>query len=79
MPMDDLDRQAIKRGDCELIPANVSDRDLQDEMNSRTFKKGMTNKQGECSRRTNKIMITSGFGESKLNLWPRDKNGVLIE
>ena len=79
MTMDALDRQAIKRGDCELIPMETSDAAVRDEMNNRTFKKGLTNRQGECSRRTGKIMITAGFGESKLNLWPRDEAGNLIE
>jgi hypothetical protein len=76
--MDDLDRQAIKRGDCELIPPGRSDKDLRDEMNSRTHKSGLTNRCGECCRGTGKIM-SHGFGESKLNVWPRDESGHLIE
>lgn len=76
--MDEAMREAVKRGDEELIPASVSNRDLQDEMNARSHKAGLTNRQGECCRGTGRIMITSGFGESKLNVWPRDENGELI-
>ena len=56
--MDELDRQAMRRGDEELIPVNVSDVDLQDEMNARSCKAGLTNRQGESVRGTGKIMST---------------------
>lgn len=79
MPMDELDRQAIKRGDFESIPMSVSDADLRDEMNARSCKSGLTNRAGECVRGTGKIMTTVPFGRTKLNLWPRDKNGQLID
>lgn len=77
--MDELDRQAIKRGDCELIPASRSDSDLADEMNARSCKTGLTNRAGECVRGTGKIMTTVPFGRTKLNLWPRDEQGNLID
>ena len=77
--MDNLDREAMKRGDEELIPATVSDNDVRDEMNRRSFKKGLTNRQGECCRGTGKIFTTVPFGKRKCNLWPRDENGDLIE
>lgn len=79
MPMDELDRQAIKRGDCELIAQNRSGKDLRDEMNARTYKSGLTNRQGECSRASGKIMSIVSFGKAKLNIWPRDASGQLIE
>ncbi len=79
MPMDALDRQAIKNGDCEVIPQNRSEKDLQDEMNSRSHKAGLTNRQGECCRGTGRIMTTVPFGQQKLNVWPRDEHGNLIE
>ncbi len=79
MPMDELDRQAMRRGDEELIPASVSDVDLQDEMNARSCKAGLTNRQGECVRGTGKIMATVPCGETKLNLWPRNEQGELID
>lgn len=77
--MDELDRQAIKRGDCELIPAHRSEKDLADEMNSRTCKSGLTNRQGESCRGTGKIFAPVSFGKTKLNVWPRDKQGNLID
>ena len=72
-------REAVRRGDEELIPAGVSDSDLTDEMNHRSCKAGLTNRQGECCRGTGKIFTTVPFGKSKLNVWPRDEAGNLIE
>ncbi len=77
--MDEAMREAVERGDEELIPASVSDSDLKDEMNHRSFKKGLTNRQGECCRGTGKIFASVGFGEPKFNLWPRDGAGNLID
>lgn len=76
--MDAAIREAIRRGDCELIPDSVSEADVLDDIHARTHKAGLTNRQGESCRPTGKIM-SRGFGESKLNVWPRDKNGKLIE
>lgn len=75
--MDELDRQAVARGDEELIPASRSDADVQVEMTERGAKAGYMTKYGECTRRS-KIM-SHGFGVSKLNVWARDKQGNLIE
>ena len=72
-------RQAVVSGDEELIPPSRSDKDLQDEMNMRSAKAGLTNRQGECCRGTGTILATVGFGKQKLNVWPRDKNGDLID
>lgn len=74
--MDELDKQAVARGDEELIPAGRSDKDLQAEMTERGAKAGWMTKHGECPR-ASKIM-SRGFGESKLNVWPRDKDDNLI-
>jgi len=60
----------------EIVPNNVSEKDLQDEVNYRTCKAGYTTRYGEPTYST-KIQ-NRGFGESKLNVWPRDKNGQLI-
>ncbi len=76
--MDEAMQDAVRRGDEELIPASVSDNDLRDEMNARSCKAGLTNRQGECCRRTGKIFATVGIGEQKLNLWPRNEAGNLI-
>ena len=77
MPMDELDRRAIERGDCELIPQSRSDQDVIAEMTERGYKSGQMTKYGECPR-ASKIM-SHGFGQSKLNVWPRDANGQLID
>lgn len=75
--MDDLMKRAIARGDEELISPSRSDADVQAEMTQRGAKAGYMTKYGECSRRS-KIM-SRGFGDSRLNVWPRDKKGNLIQ
>lgn len=71
-------RKAVESGDEELIPSSRSDADLQDEMNARSCKAGLTNRQGESCRSSGRIMTTVAFGEVKDKQWPRDKNGKLI-
>ena len=61
----------------DIVPFHASEKAVQDEVNLRSRKAGYTNRQGEPTYHT-KIMA-QGFGESKLNVWPRDKNGNLIE
>lgn len=68
--------EAVRHGDCEIIPASRSEADVQRQINEISAKAGHTTKFGECPRAT-KIM-NRGFGESKLNVWPRDKSGKLI-
>lgn len=75
--MDEAMRQAVKSGDEELIPSSRSDKDLQDEMNERSCKAGLTTRFGECAR-ASKIQTSVPFGRTKLNIWPRDENGELI-
>ena len=62
----------------EIVPPNVSEADLKDEVNRRTAKAGYTTRYGECPYAT-KIQGLVGWGEQKLNVWPRDKDGNLIE
>ena len=60
----------------DMLPFNLPEKDLRDEVNRRTAKAGYTTRYGEPTYST-KIM-SCGFGESKLNVWPRDENGQLI-
>ena len=62
----------------ELVPENVSETDLKEEVNKRTSRAGYTTRYGECPYAT-KIQTTSNFGKVKLNVWPRDKAGNLID
>jgi len=62
--------------EMEIIPSYISERDIREEVNSRTAKAGYTTKYGECPCRT-KIQ-NRGYGESRLNVWSRDENGNLI-
>jgi hypothetical protein len=63
----------------EIVPNDVSEKDLRDEVNRRTAKAGYTTKYGECPYRT-KIMTVVSLGQTKLNVWPRDiVTGELID
>lgn len=61
----------------EIVAWNESEDNVREEVNRRTARAGYTTKHGEPVGAT-KIMAC-GFGESKLNIWPRDKNGQLID
>ncbi len=61
----------------EGIPWNANHKDVQEEINHRTWKAGYTDRDGR-PKGAPKIM-SRGIGESKLNIWPRDKDGNLIE
>ena len=61
----------------DIVPFNVPEKDLRDEVNSRTAKAGYTTRYGEPTY-SSKIQITVPFGEMKLNIWPRDEQGNLI-
>lgn len=73
--------QILKRAkgdsDGEIIAFNEDPKNIKEELDRRTHKAGLTARYGECPRAT-KIMA-HGFGESKLNIWPRDENGNLID
>ena len=60
----------------EIVPDDIGRRDLVEEVNSRTHRAGYTTREGGSVPL--KIM-TCGMGQSKLNVWPRDKEGNLIE
>jgi len=65
------------KNDGEIVPTNVSEKDLRDEVNRRTARAGYTTRFGEPPYST-KILSTVGWGKQKLNVWPRDKDGHLI-
>ena len=70
-------KEAVRRGDEELIPASVPDADLADTMNARSHRAGLTNRQGESCKSVR--IMSHGFGPSRLNVWSRDADGELIE
>ena len=71
-------KKALESGDCEITPPGArSKSDFREEMVYRSCKSGQTTRLGECPL-ASKIMA-HGFGESKLNVWPRNENGELIE
>ena len=59
----------------DIVPDKISPVELREEVNSRTHRAGYTTRQG--GQIPLKIM-SRGIGESKLNVWPRDKDGNLI-
>jgi hypothetical protein len=61
----------------EIVPENVTDKDLREEVIKRNAKAGYTTRFGEPPYATK--TMARGFGVSKLNLWPRDERGNLIE
>lgn len=61
----------------EGVSAFESEANVREEVNRRTCKAGYTNREGGPPT-TGKVM-SQGIGERKLNIWPRDKNGQLIE
>jgi len=61
----------------ELVPADMSANDLREEVNLRTSRAGHTTRAG--GRIPLRIMVTSGWGATKLNVWPRDEHGNLIQ
>jgi len=63
--------------DGDIVPPTVSESSLRDEVNRRSAAAGYTTRYGECRART-RIQGLCNWGESKLNVWPRDKNGNLI-
>jgi len=62
----------------EIVPENVSRSDLIDESNKRAARAGYCSRSGEPLR-TTKIQTSVPFGKTKLNVWPRDRNGKLID
>lgn len=62
----------------EIVDWNESEANVREEVNKRTCKAGYTNREGGPPA-TGKIMTTSNWGETKLNIWPRDENGNLID
>lgn len=60
-----------------LVDCTVPEKDLQDEVNRRTHKAGYTDRDGQQMVR--KMMISVPCGEVRLNIWPRDKDGNLID
>jgi hypothetical protein len=61
----------------ELVPPNVSEADLRDEVNRRTARAGYTTRNGEMPYAT-RVQGLCNWGRQKLNVWPRDKHGNLI-
>lgn len=60
----------------ELVPDDVSARDLREECNSRMHRAGYCRRDG--GPRPRKILTTCPIGERRLNIWPRDAAGNLI-
>jgi len=72
--MEILERAKGDSGD--IVSPFADEKELKEEVNRRTARAGYTTRLGEPPYRT-KIM-NNGFGESKLNVWPRDEHGNLI-
>jgi hypothetical protein len=69
-------KRAKGKTDGDFTAFNVPEEQVKEEVDRRTAKAGYTTRHGEPIYGT-KIM-SPGIGQSKLNVWPRDKNGNLI-
>ncbi len=67
-----------RRNDGEIISWDESESNVREEVLRRSAKAGYTNREGG-PRGATKIMTTVPCGKQKLNVWPRDKNGNLID
>jgi len=61
----------------EIVPDDISQKDLREEVNFRTYRAGYTTREG--GRIPLKKQMTVLWGRTKLNVWPRDADGNLIE
>lgn len=67
------------KGDSgEIVPWNADEKDVQQEINHRTWKAGYTDRDGQM-KDPPKIRIFGGLGKNNYNLWPRDEVGNLID
>lgn len=64
--------------DGDTVAWNENINVVREEVKRRASKAGYCTSNGEPVHST-KIMTTVPFGKEKLNIWPRDKNGKLIE
>jgi hypothetical protein len=68
------------KGDAgEGIPWNADPKDVRQEINYRTWKAGYTDRDGQPKEDSPKIRSFGGIGKTKLNVWPRDSEGNLID
>ena len=61
----------------ELVPRDVKEDELRDEVNHRTHAAGYTTRTGGPIPR--RIIGVVSWGAPKYNVWPRGRNGELIE
>ena len=60
----------------EIVSPTESQSNVKEEVNRRTHKAGYTDRDGQPMGR--RKIQNRGYGDSKLNVWPRDRNGNLI-
>lgn len=61
----------------DLVPDDMPARDVREEVHYRNHRAGYTTRSGGPI--PPKIMSLNPWGNRKLNVWPRDKHGRLIE
>ena len=61
----------------DLIPQETSKVDLLEELHSRSYRAGLTTRSGGPI--SPKVTLSVPWGRQKLNVWPRDKRGRLVE
>ncbi len=66
-----------KGNEGETVAWNESEANVREEVLRRNAKAGYCTRNGEPVGAT-RIMTSVNFGKCKYNIWPRDKNGNLI-
>ena len=69
-------KRSKKATDGEIVAWNENPKSIQEEVLRRACKAGYCSSTGEQPYRSR--IMDNGFGESKLNVWPRDEQGNLI-
>lgn len=67
-----------KGDEGEIVAWNEGENNVREEVLRRNAKAGYCTRYGE-PRSATKIQTSVPFGREKLNIWPRDENGNLIE
>ncbi len=61
----------------DVVPNDISQKHLREEINSRTYRAGYTTRNGGAIPL--KIQTSVPWGQVKLNIWPRDAEGNLLD
>ena len=73
-----ITKPARGESDGEIVAWNESESNVREEVLRRSAKAGYTTRYGEPTGAT-KTQTSVSWGQTKLNVWPRDADGNLID